>query len=100
MGRDATAFEADATSSEQYSPGAYVFLYRGDERIGIKHACPCGCRTASALFFRGKGDGRPEWDVVGEWPKVTLSPSIGIKPLVNGVYHWHGYLENGIFVER
>ncbi len=30
----------------------------------------------------------------------TLAPSIGIGRQEGGGYHWHGYLENGEFVER
>ena len=50
----------------------------------------------------GKADaGGPEWDVTGAWPKVTLSPSIGFaKDGATGQFHWHGYLEDGMFVER
>ena len=53
---------------------------------------PLACGTVSESF-------------TGEWPKVTLTPSIGIRydgqgnAPVSG-YHWHGYLENGVFVER
>lgn len=65
------------------------------------HGCPCGCGITSCISYRGKGwDGHPEWDVEGVWPKLTLSPSIGIKPMVDGKYHWHGFLEAGVFVER
>ena len=52
------------------------------------------------MWFKGLADaGGPEWSVTGEWPKVTLSPSIGFGKL-NGSYHWHGFLENGVFVEK
>jgi hypothetical protein len=72
---------------------------RASDSAGICHACPCGCGVATILFFRGRGvNGADEWDVTGEWPKVTLKPSIGIGVLPS--WHWHGYLENGVFVEK
>ena len=82
--------------------GAFCFLVNAEnERVGIMHACPCGCRNLTALHFRGKSIHRPEWDVVGEWPNVTLSPSIGTRHHnePNG-FHWHGYLERGWFVNE
>lgn len=103
MARNATAFEvAESDEQRNRKPGAYRFMQNElGEKVGIIHACPCGCGGRSGILFRGKGvDGHQEWDVVGEWPQVTLSPSIGIKPIENGKYHWHGYLENGVFVER
>ena len=57
------------------------------------------------LWFRGRsrGPGHAEWDAAGEWPNVTLSPSIGVKfgkdgsRPANGDYHWHGFLRAGVF---
>ena len=101
MAHNAAAFEADDGMNRQ--PGAYTFLEREGKRVGIVHACPCGCGRRTSLLFRGLGcDGHPEWDVKGEWPKVTLAPSIGIGrgQGPNGSYHWHGFLEDGVFVER
>jgi hypothetical protein len=102
MARNAEAFEVEWDSPRNRGAGAYSFLQNATgENVGIVHACPCGCGGRSAITFRGKGtDGHQEWDVTGEWPKVTLAPSIGIKPITNGAYHWHGFLENGVFVER
>lgn len=105
-GRNAAAFEcAGPDDPRSHQAGAYYFMRRHDnpsERIGIIHACPCGCGGKSAMWFKGKSDTglAPEWDVVGEWPNVTLSPSIGIgRPKGGGPYHWHGYLKAGIFEE-
>lgn len=114
MARDATAFEVpNSEHPDAKKPGAYHFLLAPEglsnvaagERMGIVHACPCGCGGLTALWFRGKGPINADaWDVTGEWPNVTLSPSIGVKydGAGNGPthYHWHGYLENGVFVER
>lgn len=115
MARNALAFEVPEQSHpDATKPGAYWFMYRWNtdvaparitsQRIGIGHACPCGCGSQSAMWFEGSSEfhaGGPEWSVTGEWPKVTLSPSIGIRPKdAKGRYHWHGFLEAGIFVER
>ena len=105
MGRDAKAFQVTHEFGAAMPAGAYYFTYRHDTEprapIGIIHGCPCGCGTANGLFFKGLGlDGHDEWTVEGEWPNVTLKPSIGIGKQPGGGYHWHGFLENGIFVER
>ena len=103
MPRNAVAFEVpDSEHPDAKKAGAFYFMRNGvGERMGIIHACPCGCGSQGAMWFRCKADaGGPEWDVKGDWPKVTLSPSIGFGRQEGGGYHWHGYLEDGIFVER
>jgi hypothetical protein len=87
------------------TPGAYYFLVleEGGAPIGMTHSCPCGCGGLSTIFFKNAPidlGNRPTWSVEGTWPKVTLKPSIGITFGRPGPQHWHGYLENGIFVER
>jgi hypothetical protein len=108
MPRNARAFEVEADDGGRNisQPGAYHFLhYENPEvNIGIIHGCPCGCGESAALFFRGLSRGQQEWDVLGEWPNVTLFPSIGIRygrgtDPSGGGYHWHGYLRNGVFEE-
>lgn len=120
MARNAVAFEVpNGSHPDARKPGAFYFMYRWtevdeitegrkqtDERLGIIHACPCGCGGKGAIWFRGKsmnGSGSnpdAEWDVTGEWPKATLSPSIGFGRLKDGGgYHWHGYLRDGVFEE-
>lgn len=107
MSRNAVAFEVDPSElkhGKPNPPGAFCFYVVNGERIGIEHACPCGCGGLTALWFRGKGPvGRDAWDVSGDWPKVTLSPSIGVKYDGQGNgpthFHWHGYLRNGVFEE-
>lgn len=113
MPRNAVAFEA-TERGDRRKPGAYWFMHRydvdgakeTDQRVGICHACPCGCGAHGAIWFRGGSlngsGGAPdhEWDVTGEWPKVTLAPSIGFaKDRSTGKYHWHGYLRAGVFEE-
>lgn len=101
MARNAMAFMIDHDDGRRYEAGACRFVYRDgvEGPVGIIHGCPCGCGSASAMFFKGRGAGRPEWDVEGEWPKVTLSPSIGIRKDSSGAFHWHGYLRAGVFEE-
>jgi len=83
-------------------PGAYYFMIMRDRKVGIIHGCPCGCGTRSAMWFEGEENaGGPKWTVVGEWPKVTLAPSIGIgRDRTTNQFHWHGFLEGGTFVEK
>lgn len=113
MPRNARAFEVapDAQDENVAQPGAYYFLRNSaGETIGAVHGCPCGCGGRSALFFDGgdpdpKKHRRREWRVEGEWPAVSLTPSIGVKYDVRGEapagggYHWHGWLRDGVFEE-
>jgi len=117
VARNAVAFEVPSgIDPRAKEAGAYWFMYKLDtsqkpwvqttDRLGIGHACPCGCGMQGCIWFRDgsmNGSGRNpdhEWDVTGEWPKVTLAPSIGFGRLKAGGYHWHGFLEDGVFVER
>jgi hypothetical protein len=70
--------------------------------VGFEHACPCGCGKLSFIRLNAEGWAPgtvPTWQRTGDDLHMTLTPSIGIKPLVNGQYHWHGYLREGIFEE-
>ena len=97
MARNAVAFEAK-TEEEMRRPGAYQFVIAeaNGPPIGINHACPCGCGRLSFMPFAGYKWAAPRdtWAVEGEWPKVTC-----IHPIKDGAYHWHGYLQNGVFEE-
>lgn len=111
--RNARAHEVsrETMNRSTVQAGAYTFLYASGDGVpvGIIHGCPCGCGGRSALFFLGRlspADKRQVWTVEGEWPNVTLSPSIGIKYTAVGLpqpaeggYHWHGYLRAGVFEE-
>jgi hypothetical protein len=65
---------------------------------GVYFGCPCGCGTQGLLLFKGCGHGYAEWSVSGEWPKVTMSPSIGHRGHHMG-WCWHGFLRDGMFEE-
>jgi hypothetical protein len=97
--RNAVAFEV-TNIAHGAQPGAYEFILLDGERIGITHACPCGCGELGALFFKKYP---VLWSVEGEWPKVTMKPSIGFwgknRRAKGEPFHWHGYLINGVFEE-
>jgi len=107
--RNATAFEV-ATFDEltKAQPGAFMFYDGSDapggiDKPGLVHNCPCGCGALGSLWFEGSGR-QVTWTVSGEWPKATLSPSIGFhgksdSPKGADGFHWHGYLRNGVFEE-
>jgi len=100
MPRNAVAFEVSSQdNADAHRPRAYWFMRnQADIKMGIGHACPCGCGMQSAMWFEGLADaGGPEWKIVKPFPQATLSPSIGIgKDEVTGRYHWHGFLEDGV----
>lgn len=104
----------EAAGDHRTPPGAYYFMHKlkaGTYReigspIGVKVGCPCGCGGKIVMWFRGgsfNGEGgatEREWDVTGDWPKASMSPSIGYaKNIDTGQFHWHGFLRNGVFEE-
>ena len=103
MPRNATAVEVkDRKFGESLPPGGYYFVStRHHERAGIVHGCPCGCGQNTLMYFRGCAlDGAESWKIEGEWPNVTAWPSIGLHKQESGSYGWHGFLENGVFIEK
>lgn len=74
-----------------------------DRVVGFAHSCPCGCGAHSFVRLNKEewAQGTQVWertDAGGDdWSKMTLSPSIGIHPLTDGKYHWHGHLRDGVF---
>jgi len=66
---------------EDEGEGAFLFWYR----------CPCGCGAKGALFVGKnlKPNGQPSWEWNGSRSAPTLRPS------VNHVGHWHGWLTDG-----
>ena len=103
MKKNAIAFEA-VDQDELHKAGAYRFItLDGERRQGIRFGCPCGCGLVGAVWFAGTGikDGGPEWQGTGEWPRASLTPSIGYygqNSYAQG-YHWHGWLRDGVFEE-
>ena len=103
MPRNAQSFivtRVDAPSQ----PGAICFTRHPDGGIvGFSHVCPCGCGKWSFIRLNPElwepGSRTPMWQRTGDDLHMTLTPSIGIHPQTNGVWHWHGYLRNGVFEE-
>lgn len=105
MSRDARAFIVD--KMEMPGQAGAVHLVRHPETktvVGFNHACPCGCGMWSWMRIESQS-GFPHWEITAgsfdDLATLTLAPSIGIRPQnAQGQYHWHGFLENGVFVER
>jgi hypothetical protein len=96
------------SEEDSRKPGAIQFVTRamaGAEPgpvVGLNHACPCGCGKKSFVRLNPEyweAGTKPMWTREGDDLHMTLAPSIGIKPLENGKYHWHGFLRNGVFEE-
>lgn len=64
-----------------------------DGELSFWYCCPCGCKTIAPLSA-GKqfkpADG-PSW----EWNGSTEAPTL--RPSVNHIGHWHGWLRNGVW---
>lgn len=93
-------------------PGAIQFVRNDVKNLvaGFNHACPCGCGAWSFIRLNAESWAPgtvPIWNRApeGDDLHMTLSPSIGIHGPTRthqpgSPYHWHGFLENGVFVER
>lgn len=76
----------------------YVISDTGDTPRGMIYVCPCGCGRLGALPFSPKTEddikhGRHMWAWDGNKDAPTLTPS------VHHVGHWHGFLQNGYWVQ-
>lgn len=106
MARNAKSFLVDKMSHP--APAGAIEIRRGwkdDNKhliIGMLHACPCGCGGYSFMAFEAYNCG-PFWSPQpkdgDDLTRLTLTPSIGIRPIVDGTYHWHGFLRDGVFEE-
>ena len=100
--RNATSFVVDKMEFPGKA-GAIKPVHKGENLVGIEHACPCGCGNWSWLRLdNSECPTFQKWDLKsGDLLHLTLDPSIGIRPKdpKTGAYHWHGYLKNGIFEE-
>lgn len=78
----------------------YKHIINGDDNdvAGIIHEFPDGCRAL--LFFRGKGTGQAEWDVLQEDP-LTLHPSLKVTAHnLEETHEHHGWIRNGRWEEE
>ena len=103
MARNAVSFLANEIERPG-KPGAIVFVKHAHQDVvaGFNHACPCGCGKWSFIRLNPENwapDTKPMWSRTGDDLHMTLTPSIGVHPLENGRYHWHGFLCNGVFEE-
>jgi hypothetical protein len=82
--------------------GAICFITNNGNVVGFNHCCPCGCGKWSFVRLNRElwsPDTEPFWERTGPDDRMTLTPSIGIHPIKDGQYHWHGYLRDGLFEE-
>lgn len=83
--------------------GAIQFIQHEGKVAGFSHCCPCGCGKWSFVRLNPENwapeSRTPMWTRTGDDLHMTITPSIGIHPVENGAYHWHGYLRNGVFEE-
>ena len=86
------------------APAGHVEYHRNDSGaiVRLSFGCPCGCGGAYGASFDKDDRG---WTFDGNVDKPTVTPSLGCYPAgastvgPDGVYHWHGYLKNGVFEE-
>src|SRR5687768_4765093 len=85
---------------------SYVHAHEGPREVGIMLSCPCGCGQAGGIYFDdvewNKKNSRVTWKRSGPRERLTIHPSIGMKPYREGQdvesdgYHWHGWLRDGV----
>lgn len=75
-------------------PGSFRLSEDTDGALTFWYCCPCGCGVLGTLLV-GKGfkpEQQPSWKWNGDTDAPTLEPS------VHHVGHWHGHLQNGVWV--
>jgi hypothetical protein len=83
--------------------GAFMYLYAADGKtiVGMSCACPCGCGNVYNMRFIGPA----ARGFSGTYDKPTVTGAFGMYPttsgqeLLNGPYHWQGFLTDGVFLE-
>lgn len=91
-------------SALRETPGAIAYCRKNDQGqdVGMVHSCPCGCGILSGVWWP-PSTSKVLWSLGGTRESPTLSPSVGIKRQTSEQsvrpdgYHWHGYLENGVW---
>lgn len=76
---------------EAAAPGDFALsLDQNGKAAAMIYQCPCGCGIVGRLRFRGSDSGvHPSWEFDGNEAAPTLKPS------VDHVGHWHGWLTAG-----
>ena len=107
MARNAKAIIVETLDYSTPGPAGAVQFTCGPsgKKSGWIHNCPCGCGILSFMGFDPEMNvPAATWQVTAgsldDLDSLTLAPSIGIKGPEGQQYHWHGYLERGVFVER
>ncbi len=89
----------DKLSQVRKQPGGFYYM---ENTEGIMHSCPCGCTHIEYLNLDPKSH-RPCWVSSGSHERPTLKPSVGIKPYADQQdvesdgFHWHGWLQDGVW---
>ena len=98
--RNAIARPAE-NHEELRQPGAYrLWSHDFDSPSGANVGCPCGCGRIYGFRWRASDPRLVVWSVTGEWPNVTVSPSLNFMDVTDPTKsHWHGFLRNGVFEE-
>lgn len=83
-------------------PGHAAFRPRNEGIVtGMTFGCPCGCGAHYGARFAGPN----AWGFDGNFKSPTVHGSFGCYPTdkqpigPDGVYHWHGHLTAGEFLE-
>ena len=91
---EATRYDDLGKLLNDRTPGSFLIVSQRDlPGLWFCSICPCGCGKYSALAI-GKGEkpkAKPSWSWDGDEDRPTLKPSI------NHVDHWHGWLTGGIW---
>lgn len=107
MNRNARSFLVEKMTHP--APAGAIEIKRGGKEdnkyhliVGMMHACPCGCGGYSFMAFEAYGHSSfwsPQPKEGDDLTRLTLTPSIGIRLITDGTYHWHGFLRDGVFEE-
>jgi len=83
----------DTFRRERIAGSFYVSDPDEDGEQSFWYTCPCGCGNQAPLTV-GK-QFKPNWSPTWEWNGSFDTPTL--KPSVNHVNHWHGWLTDGVW---
>ena len=82
-----------AKFADQLLPGSFwLDDEQPDGTVLFWYVCPCGCGHMAPLLV-GNGFKPTSTDATWEWNGSRTEPTL--KPSVNHVGHWHGWLRDG-----
>lgn len=87
----------DGYSRPDLPPGSagWMSSVSGKEHVALEFTCPCGCGRIGAITVSQGQKEQNTWLWDGNVENPTLSPSIQ----KTSPCRWHGYLQNGMWVE-